>query len=298
MLRRLLSPSRLAALAALLGAAFLVGGLIAPAAALAEERCWMKAVKGSDGQIHYVKVCTEVDPGDPGGPGGGGPPTCDIPAQGPPHAGYGGWYCVGRAVCAIKDNIVPLQPPATPAPPGQEWKAQWCWPCGGCFGPPSPSWVLDGPPARPLIVQAEEAFGNLAPPAGAVRHSPDARGVVRFPTWLWLDPGTFGELRGSSAEGLVAVAEPTSTTWRPGDGSEKTCAGPGVPYTAGAAPASGCTHTYTKASARYSGSVTRTWAVHYENNGAQIDIPGAPLVLTADTAFALAVVETQVVTGN
>ena len=62
-----------------------------------------------------------------------------------------------------------------------------------------------------------------------VRHSPDARGIVGLETWLWLAPGTFGELRGSSAEGLVAVAEPDGTTWTTGDGGSVSCAGGGMP---------------------------------------------------------------------
>lgn len=290
-------PRRVAAVAALIGAAFLVAGLLAPGTAGAAERCYVKAVKDADGLLHYVKVCVQVDPGDPGGGDdtGGGAPSCDLAAQGAPLAGYGGWYCAGKAVCAIKDNIVPLQPPATPPPAGKEWQVQYCWPCGGCLGPPSWSWVLEGPQARPLIVQAREAFGNLGPPAGLVRHSPDDRAVVRLPTWLWLDPGTFGELRGSSAEGLVAVAVPDGTTWQPGDGSTRTCAGAGTPYGSGGA---GCTHTYVRANPAYHGSVTRRWVVHYENGGAQVDIPGAPAELTAVTNFDLAVVETQVVTGD
>lgn len=288
---------RLAAFAAMLGAALLLAGLFSPGTASAGEYCYLKAVKGEGGAIHYVKVCVETTPGQPGGPGGdgSGTPSCDIAAHGPPLAGYGGWYCVGKAVCAIKDNIVPLAPPATAPPPGKEWQVQYCWPCGGCLGPPSWSWVLEGPQARPLIVQAQEAFGNLAPPTGAVRHSPTNRAVVRLPTWLWLDPGTFGELRGSSAEGLVAVAVPEETAWKPGDGSTQTCAGAGTPYGSGGA---GCTHTYERANPAYHGAVTRRWAVHYENGGAQVDIPGAPAVLTAVTNFDLAVVETQVVTGD
>lgn len=61
---------------------------------------------------------------------------------------------------------------------------------------------------------------------------------------------------------------------------------------------SGCTHTYTRASARYDGNVTRNWVVHYEQGGNPIDIPGAPVTLVADTPWALAVAEAQVLTGT
>jgi hypothetical protein len=93
----------------------------------------------------------------------------------------------------------------------------------------------------------------------------------------------------------MAVAEPAGTEWRTGDGGSVSCAGAGTSYGAGGP---GCTHTYRASSARYNGTVTRTWQVHYENGGTTIDIPGAPLQLTADTPWALTVVEAQVVTGG
>jgi hypothetical protein len=295
MLRRLLSPARVGLLIAMVAAAVLAG-MVAPSVANAAQHCWYHAVRNPDGSISYVKVCRDVDPGHPGGPGGSGPvDTCNLDKM-KAQDGYGAFYCVGKAACTIKDNWVPYAPPTEEAPDGHEWKLQLCWPCGGCFGPPVPTYILDGPPARPLIVQAQEAFGNLAPPAGVVKHSPEARGIVQLPTWLWLDPGSFGVLRGSSAEGLVAVAEPDTTSWSTGDGATVNCTGAGTPYGAGAS--SDCTHTYTRASARYDGAVTRHWRVHYEQGGAPIDIAGAPVVLTADTGWALSVAEAQVLTGD
>jgi hypothetical protein len=291
---------RLAALAALLGVAVLVTSLLAPAGASAAERhCRLKAVRGDDGAIHYVKICETVTPGQPGGPGDdGGAPPCETDKMAySPMPGYGPWFCVGRAVCAIKDNIVPMQPPGTAPPPGQEWKLQHCWPCNGCLGPPAPSWVLSGTVARPLIVQAQEAFGNLDPPHAEVHHSPTAEAVVHLRTWLWLDPGTFARRTGTSAEGLVAVAEPQSTVWDTGDGHTLTCPDAGADYANQAAGGTPCTYIYPRAG-EFSGTVTRRWAVHYENGGATVDIAGAPDTLVADSAFDLTVVETQVVTGD
>ena len=298
MLRRLTALRRLAVLIGLVAASAVVLGLFAATdASAAGQYCYQKAVRAPDGSISYVRVCVDIHPGEPGGPGGGGgdAPPCELD-KAPTGPGYGSFYCSGKAVCTVKDNWVPYAPPTEEAPAGHEWKLQLCWPCGGCLGPPAPSYILDGPVARPLIVQAQEAFGNLAPPAGAVRHSPDVHGIVRLPTWLWLQPGSFGEVFGSSAEGLVAVAEPGGTTWTTGDGGSVTCEGGGTPYTAGAAAT--CTHTYTRASARYDGTVTRTWRVHYEVAGNVVDIAGAPAALAADTGWALAVAESQVLTGG
>jgi len=277
----------------LLLAALVAAGLLLPAApAAAEEKsCYTKAVKAPDGSIHYELVCVGTTPGTPGTPGGGQPEDCgqDEVTPGP---GDGAYFCSGGRPCAYTTNVVPLAMPATEPPEGQEWKVLICH-NGGTY---TKEWVLtNGTRPRPLIVQAEEAYGNLAAPTGVVRHSPDVRGIVGLPTWLWLAPGSFGALQGSSAEGLVAVAEPGRTTWTTGDGGSLTCQGGGTPY---GSPGAGCTHTYRRAAARYDGTVTRTWAVHYEVNGATVDIPGAPATLTAATAWALGVAEAQVVTGD
>ncbi len=271
----------------LLGGALLLP--VTPAAA-ADRRCHTEAVKNPDGSITYSLVCVDVQPGDPGEPGG---PAEDCGQdEVTPGPGDGPYFCNGGIPCAYTTNVVPLALPTTEPPPGQEWQVMICH-HGGFF---TKDWVLtNGTQPRPLIVQAQEAYGNLAPPAGAVRHSPDARGIVGLPTWLWLAPGSFAELTGSSAEGLVAVAEPDRTDWVTGDGGSVSCAGAGTPY---GSAGTGCTHTYRAAAARYDGTVTRRWQVHYEQGGAAIDIPGAPTELTAATPWGLAVAEAQVVTGG
>lgn len=267
-------------------AAAVVAGLLLPASpAAAAQSCHQEAVKNPDGSITYHLVCVTVHPGDPGD---GGPAEDCGQDDVTPQPGDSPYFCYNGNPCTYTDNIVPLAPPKTPAPEGQKWQARYCI-AGGVA---TKELVLTGGnQPRPLIVQAQEAYGNLAPPAGQVRHSPDAHGIVRLPTWLWLAPGSFGEVRGSSAEGLVAVAVPGGTTWATGDGGSASCAG-------GGAPGGSCAHTYARASARYDGTVTRTWAVHYEQGGAAVDIPGAPATLTADTAWALGVAEAQVVTGG
>ena len=258
---------------------------VTPAAA-GERRCHTEAVKNPDGSISYTLVCVDVQPGEPGTPGEAEDCGQD---EVTPQPGDRPYFCWNGIPCTYTDNIVPLAPPTTPAPPGQQWQARYCTDGTKVLV------LTGGEEPRPLIVQAQEAYGNLAPPAGVVRHSPDARGIVGLPTWLWLAPASFGELTGSSAEGLVAVAEPAGTDWTTGDGGAVSCAGAGTPY-GSAGPA--CTHTYRAASARYDGSVTRRWQVHYEQGGTPVDIPGAPAGLTAATGWSLAVAEAQVVTGG
>lgn len=289
MLRR---PVRTRPLLGVLLAAVCAVLLLPASPAFADKVCHREGVRGPDGTIHYVQVCVDVQPGDPGEPGGGQPEDCgqDEVTPGP---GDGPYFCSGGIPCAYTTNVVPLALPTTEPPEGKEWQVLICH-HGGFF---TKDWVLTGgTQPRPLIVQAQEAYGNLAPPAGDVRHSPDVRGIVGLPTWLWLAPGSFGVLDGSSAEGLVAVAEPRGTDWTTGDGGAIACDGPGTPYAAGATD--GCTHTYRKSSARYDGTVARNWQVHYEVGGTPVDIPGAPVTLAADTAWALGVAEAQVVTGG
>jgi hypothetical protein len=271
----------------LLLAAVLLGALLLPAspASAAAKRCHREAVQNADGSITYHVICTTVDPGNPGTPGGGGEEDCGQDQANLPYEGS--VFCSDGGPCQYTDNIVPFAPPATPAPDGQKWQAMYCAASGKtcCF-------LTGGNQPRPLIVQAQEAFGNLHAPTGIVGHSPGVHGIVLLPTWLWLAPGSFVRLTGTSAEGLMAVAVPDGTHWNTGDGGSVDCAGGGVPESAA------CTHTYTRASAGYNGTVTRNWVVHYEQGGAAIDIPGAPVALTADTGWVLAVAEAQVLTGG
>jgi hypothetical protein len=266
--------------------------MLAGPAAADPPHCHQEATKNPDGSITYHLVCEHTHPGQPGTPGGGQEEDCGQD-QVTPGPGDGPYFCSGGFPCAYTTNVVPLALPTTDPEPGKEWQVMICHK-NGVF---TKEWVqTGGTQPRPLIVQAQEAYGNLAPPGAQVRHSPDTRGIVGLATWLWLAPGTFGELRGSSAEGLVAVARPDGTRWTTGDGGSISCTGAGTPY--GSAGGSDCTHTYRKASARYSGTVTRTWAVHYEQGGNPIDIPGAPDTLTANTGWALTVAEAQVLTGS
>lgn len=295
----------LLALVALVAAGVAVQVAAHPARAAADDYCWYEPVQAPDGTISYVKKCTSTTPGDPGNPGNGGQDpraACGLVPTPPAVPGFGAFYCAGSQACAIKDNIVPLAPPTTPAPPGQEWVAQGCTTCTAGVCAPITTWNLiltGGAQPRPLIVQAQEAFGNLRPPAAGIEHSPTTRAVVGLDTWFWLAPGTFGQQQGSSAEGLLAIATPTTTEWDPGDGTGViTCAGAGQPYGGTEAADGACTHRYGAMSPEYNGQVTRHWTVRYVNNGAPVDIPGADLALDVTTPFNITVVETQVVGGR
>ena len=120
-------------------------------------------MKNPDGTITYHLVCATITPGEPGSGGGAeedcGQDQANLPYEGAP-------FCYGGIPCQYTDNIVPLAPPATPAPEGQKWQARYC------TNGTKVLVLTGGNQPRPLIVQAQEAFGNLAPPAGGGQAQP------------------------------------------------------------------------------------------------------------------------------
>ncbi len=123
---------------------------------------------------------------------------------------------------------------------------------------------------------------------------PNRFGVVRVPTWLWLDPGYWVAHSETAAQGPIVVtvtANPVTAAWSPGDGSaDVVCAGPGVAWHAGLAEsATDCSHTYTSSSADRAGSayqlgVTVRWEFAWTLNGVDqgvfgaVDAAAAPVV--------------------
>jgi hypothetical protein len=163
--------------------------------------------------------------------------------------------------------------------------------------------------ARPLLDRAIDAYGNLRPPAPGIETSPGSPSVVQLDTWFWLDANTFRETVGTPADGMVAIATPTNTTWEPGDGTGTIdCAGAGTVYATGAT--STCTHTYRKASfspqptvdgkgyPAYQATVTRSYVVRYEFFGVPVIVPGARLDFAVTTPFPIAVAEVQTVNNG
>src|SRR4051794_16219001 len=220
--------------------------------------------------------------GSAGGGGGGGKDTgCvttfvnkTVPGQ-PAHSGDGGYYHVAGCYPEFKS----LE--------GIRWI-----PAGGGLAPPDPGQL------------AEEARAALKLPAPVIRTSPDSpRGVVNFPTWLWVDPTSWApldvttpELRGVSA---TMTATPRLVSWATGDGATVTCDGPGTPYrpgvTVAAAASPDCGHTYAASSAgqpdsRYRLAATMTWTLTWQLNGGPVNTLAD---LTSQGTTALRVAEYQ-----
>lgn len=311
---RLRNGVRLLVAAALVVAAQWVTTGVAEAAG---QVCYAQEVSGVSGGISYHVRCVTAStrPGDStggGSDGGGTPPpdTCKLAEFQKTEAAIGTYYpawCEGTSRCIIHDpptesdastvaQYAKLKPPASVIEIF----------CADAFLADAGGWTLaigGVQTPRQLIVRADDAYGNLAPPPPDIHTNPGTPSVVRLATWFWLGPASFGEVRGSSADGMVAIATPRSTTWNPGDGSGAIeCAGAGAPYGTGAGD---CTHIYTKASfapqpatdakgnPAYAAVVTRTYDVRYEFYGQPVVVPGARLDFATQTTFPLAVAEVQ-----
>ncbi|MQS10394.1 hypothetical protein FNX48_025505 [Streptomyces sp. IF17] len=163
-----------------------------------------------------------------------------------------------------------------------------------CFAPDGSElpgvWEFITPPGGtgPSLTElAWEAFGELSVPDFTLAHSPPVQAVIFVDTWWWAEGPSDGEVRGSSAGGVVAIAEPSRLEVDPGDGS-------GVldcPFTVRESDA--CSHVYDRASvngtartgdglAAHPARARLVYTVRFENNGAPLTLPGLPEALESE----------------
>ena len=205
-------------------------------------------------------------PGSPGGSGGGG---------------GGGGKDTGCVSTFINKTV--------PGHPVQSGEGGYYF-VAGCYpefkGLEGIRWVPEGGAPAPDPGQvAEQERAKLKLPSPVIHTSPDnPRGVVNFPTWLWVDPAfwaprdvTTDPLRGVSA---TMLATPRSVSWATGDGTVVTCDGPGTPFEPGvtrpSAASPDCGHTYTRSSAgepggRYQLAATMTWTLTWQLQGGPVN---------------------------
>lgn len=166
-------------------------------------------------------------------------------------------------------------------------------------------WVGATVPAVAPAVLAQTARRYLRLPPPGIQASPDvaADQIVNVPTWLWVDPATWGPRSATASvpnESATATAVPITVTWTMGDGSQLVCRGPGTPYTDGdpARPSPTCGHTYLRSSARQPGlrypvTATTTWRITWTATGV-VSASGtlAPLLRTSTTTLRVAEAQT------
>jgi hypothetical protein len=199
-----------------------------------------------------------------------------------------------------------------PPPPGQKagsggWYSLVCGNEGSAFGT-VPQWIGAAPQVDPAVL-ARQARGNLALPSPRMRANPDpAAGVllVRVPVWLWVDPATWGTRSATATVPgvtVTATATPRSVRWEMGDGTTKTCRGPGTAWRSGSranAASPTCGYAFQHSSAGVSGAAftmraTVTWSVTWAGAGAGGTLPD----LTTTSVQQVRVADSQsVITGG
>jgi hypothetical protein len=216
--------------------------------------------------------------GDSGGSSGGGgneEPPCDLEGIQAEWPGATGWFCEGQNACWENDPPVTHEDPSTwpdpPSPDAGNYIYKYCVDPNGNVVFDDFTWE-NVPAEPPLEEQARTAFGELNAPPFTLAFSPPEEAVIHIDTWWWAEGAPSGNLEGSSAFGLIAIAQPDHLEVDPGDGSDIiTC---DFVTTEG----DDCTHTYERASGDggYPARARLVYDVHFEENGEPIDIPGAP----------------------
>ncbi|MDQ1644656.1 MAG: hypothetical protein QOJ50_840 [Cryptosporangiaceae bacterium] len=280
----------------------LVVGMVqlgAQTAGWAECHKVIEAEPSPTGGVNYVEhtVCDAKGDGDGGSDssGGGKPETCHLQPE--IRVVKGPSWCSGDSLCYIDETksqddpaVYPPLTEAKPAPP-DKYVFLFCYLPPNVQGPVAGRWVLNSQAHQPSQLDlARESYGSLQPGDAQIRTSPAGKTVVNLDTWFTL--GAPAAITGSRAGSLVAVATLDTTTWQFGDGSERSC--PAADVGLGS---KSCVYTYRRSSAGhlpYTVTVTRTYKVHYEVNGAEQAIEGAPDNFTAPPAsIPLVVTEIQ-----
>jgi hypothetical protein len=242
-----------------------------------------------------VLACPPAGADDRIGVGGGGhtDPWAEVGVPG--EAGSGGsTRGSGSVICLLYDvpsietpYEVGIQPVRDPAPGGT-----YVLICTNAAGEEIRNEIIVYQPGVTVVdaaALAAYAYRDLPLGLPSVSLSPpaDADQLVGIATWLWVDAGPWSARRATaSVPGLSAtvIATPDRLVWRPGDGNEVVCPGPGVPYDP-ARPADGqrtdCSHTYQRSSGRepggrFTAEVQLVWRVTWESsNGRRGSLPDA-----------------------
>ena len=145
-----------------------------------------------------------------------------------------------------------------------------------------------------IFLARQQARARVEPVVPVVNVSP-AEAVVRFPTWLWLEPSYWQEITaGETTPGGVSVvvaARPIEVVWDLGEGV-RVCEGPGIAWSQAAHDAyelqpesvrgagnPACTFTFVNSSTTqpndvFDASVTVTWEFSWSLNGAEQGVFG------------------------
>ncbi|PTH88275.1 hypothetical protein C9J60_15635 [Streptomyces sp. A244] len=176
------------------------------------------------------------------------------------------------------------------------------WDCGRIMFWVDAGEVPDDPNAPTPKTLAEYAYNKVKVPETEVELKPEAKSTVNLPTWVWLDKGTFKDVRVRAAlpnTGLWAetTAKPVALHLDPGTEDAEVfpasgdCAinddgSIGTPYTKGAAdrtPPCGIRYLRATDGAPYQLSASVTWKITWEgSDGSAGDLPDGTFETTQD----------------
>jgi hypothetical protein len=273
-------------LIALLG---LIPALVSPSAGYADGgKGSVKCSKGDKRPACNVTAGTPQRPstgkgGGKGDQGGGGDGKCrnpqgaEIPCE-RDGARVGGDGCYYKAVQATPGEIDMIGQP--------EGEGGWyIRDCGTGEGFEGPFWVAGAPPVVSPEVLGRQAVAKLQLPEVVIAMNPPGDQLVNLPIWLALDRESW-EPQSATASvpgvSVTATARPVKVAWSMGDGSTRTCEGPGTVWTPGTDPRAAspdCGYTYRRSSAgrpggAYTVSATVTWEVSWSGAGQSGTVPG------------------------
>nr|WP_221378323.1 hypothetical protein [Actinoplanes polyasparticus] len=172
-------------------------------------------------------------------------------------AGEGGWY---QKVCYGEDGQVTTG-----------------------FG--GPEWIAGAPPSVSPEILARRARAKLRLPEVTIRMNPPGDQLVNLPIWLALSPASWRPQSATASVpgvSVTATARPVQVAWSMGDGTTRTCEGPGTVWSAGTDPKAvspDCGHVYRRSSAGASGgaytvAATVRWEVTWVGAGQSGTVPG------------------------
>lgn len=197
---------------------------------------------GSAGNVHHATSCNLVPPAT---------------------------FCMGADLCWYSEwSGLWVEPRAVkPSGEGVTKAVRHCLNSGTV-----PVWRTN-PPVRLTAAMAAQAVGRLPLPKGLVAFTPPGSTVIGIPTTFWANKVPRGELQGSKAFRLVAIATPRNITTDFGDGTRSSCGWVTAPST--------CGHTYQKRGV-FQATMQAVWTLKFEDGGRHVDIPGAPTQVTSD----------------
>lgn len=259
--------------------ALVAGALVGGATPAAADDCDEKIiVEGNDGPRYVCRGGEDGQDGGggDGGGGSGGGPSCDLSLAG--GLGDAQW-CEGEAACwANIPSAVYPEPEDWPDDQPSEDAVYVFKNCTTPDGETYHDWYWYTPDEPTIEELAWEAFGQLRLPEFTLAHNPAEKALVFLETWWWADGPNDAPVRGSSAAGLVAVAEPQRLELDPGDGSGTL----NCPWSTSKSDA--CAHTYQRAStdgdattdegeAAYPARARLVYDLHFEMNGQVLEHP-------------------------